>query len=47
MLIDAILKLHEDIQTRPLGSNRQAEITSNEREALATKPTADLTGLLR
>jgi NADH-quinone oxidoreductase subunit B len=47
MLIDAILKLHDDILHSTLGADRKAEIESDERQALATSPTADMTGLLR
>ena len=34
MLIDAVLKLHHDIQTSKLGSQRKAEIASDEQAAL-------------
>jgi NADH-quinone oxidoreductase subunit B len=47
MLIDAILKLHDDIRHSKLGSDRRAEVADNERAALETAPTSDLTGLLR
>jgi NADH-quinone oxidoreductase subunit B len=47
MLIDAILKLHDDIQHGTLGADRKAEIESDERAALAASTTADMTGLLR
>jgi NADH-quinone oxidoreductase subunit B len=47
MLMDAILKLHDDIQHSHLGSNRRAEIAENEQAALTAAPTSDMTGLLR
>jgi NADH-quinone oxidoreductase subunit B len=47
MLIDAILKLHDDIQQGTLGKHRRAEITANEDAALAIAPTSEMTGLLR
>jgi NADH-quinone oxidoreductase subunit B len=47
MLIDAILKLHDDIQHSHLGSHRRAEVAENERAALTARPTSDMTGLLR
>ena len=47
MLIDAILKLHDDIQHSHLGSNRRQEIVDNEQAALTAPPTSDVTGLLR
>ena len=47
MLIDAILKLHDDIQNSKLGAHRVAEIESNEQAALTASPTSDMRGLLR
>ena len=47
MLIDAILKLHDDIQHSHLGAHRRTEIVDNEQAALTATPTSDLTGLLR
>jgi NADH-quinone oxidoreductase subunit B len=47
MLIDAILKLHANIQHTKLGANRVAEVDEEERAALAAAPTSDLKGLLR
>jgi NADH-quinone oxidoreductase subunit B len=47
MLIDAILKLHDDILHSKLGKNRVAEIESDEQAALAASPTSDMRGLLR
>src|SRR3954452_743736 len=47
MLIDAILKLHDDILHSTLGADRRAEIESDEQAALEASPTAAMTGLLR
>jgi NADH-quinone oxidoreductase subunit B len=47
MLIDAILKLHEQIQNEPLGSNRREMAAAAEAAALQVTPTAAKTGLLR
>jgi NADH-quinone oxidoreductase subunit B len=47
MLIDAILKLHDDIQHGRLGVNRRDEITANEERMLRQLPLIDDTGLLR
>jgi NADH-quinone oxidoreductase subunit B len=47
MLIDAILKLHDDIKTSALGSNRLAEIEAEEQLALTSSPTSEMKGLLR
>ncbi|MFY9914219.1 MAG: NADH-quinone oxidoreductase subunit B, partial [Nocardioidaceae bacterium] len=47
MLIDAILKLHDDIQHSKLGANRVAEAQRNEQAALAAEPTSEMRGLLR
>jgi NADH-quinone oxidoreductase subunit B len=47
MLIDAILKLHDEIQATKLGSNRVKEIAELERAALAATPTIEQKGLLR
>jgi NADH-quinone oxidoreductase subunit B len=47
MLIDAILKLHDQVQSTKLGSNRRAEIETQETEALAALPTSEMRGLLR
>ncbi|MGV8967355.1 MAG: NADH-quinone oxidoreductase subunit B, partial [Cellulomonas sp.] len=47
MLIDAILKLHEQIQNEPLGSNRREMAAAAEAAALEVTPTAAKTGLLR
>jgi len=47
MLIDAILKLHDQVQHAKLGSNRRQEIEEQETAALAALPTSDMRGLLR
>ncbi|MGA8257553.1 MAG: NADH-quinone oxidoreductase subunit B, partial [Nocardioides sp.] len=47
MLIDAILKLHDQVQHAKLGANRLAEIEATETAALQALPTSDLRGLLR
>ncbi|WP_037574973.1 NuoB/complex I 20 kDa subunit family protein [Phaeacidiphilus oryzae] len=47
MLMDAILKLHQQIQQTKLGVNRARADEELEREALAATPTIDQRGLLR
>jgi NADH-quinone oxidoreductase subunit B len=47
MLIDAILKLHEQIGSSPLGVNRVNAAREAEAAALTAKPTAQMKGLLR
>jgi NADH-quinone oxidoreductase subunit B len=47
MLIDAILKLHDQVQHKPLGSNARTAIETRETAALAAAPTSQLKGLLR
>ena len=47
MLMDAILKLHEQIGNTKLGVNREAIIREVEAAALASKPTFQIQGLLR
>jgi NADH-quinone oxidoreductase subunit B len=47
MLIDAILKLHEQVQSGKLGAHRLAEIEERESAALKALPTAGMKGLLR
>ena len=46
MLMDAILKLHEQIADTKLGPNREKIIKEVEAAALAAKPTHQLNGLL-
>src|SRR5215217_4416343 len=47
MLIDAVLKLHDQVQHTKLGVNRLAEIEANEESALKALPTSQMKGLLR
>jgi NADH-quinone oxidoreductase subunit B len=47
MLMDAILKLHEQIGNTKLGANREAIIREVEAAALASKPTFQIQGLLK
>ncbi|GAA0951887.1 MULTISPECIES: NADH-quinone oxidoreductase subunit B family protein [Kribbella] len=47
MLLDAFLKLHEDIQNGKLGANKKALQAEQETAALAASPTLELKGLLR
>jgi NADH-quinone oxidoreductase subunit B len=47
MLIDAILKLHDQIQDTKLGVNAVAEQDRLEAEALITPSTLEMRGLLR
>jgi NADH-quinone oxidoreductase subunit B len=47
MLIDAILKLHDQVQNRPLGVNMLNQIEQRENDALKALPTSDMKGLLR
>ena len=47
MLIDAILKLHDQISATKLGPNRAKEIVANEQLALAAPSTLEMKGLLR
>ena len=47
MLIDAILKLHDQIQDTKLGVNRKAEIRALESAALTAPATLEMKGLLR
>ena len=47
MLIDAILKLHDQIQATKLGVNRLAEIEETETAGLNALPTGQMKGLMR
>ena len=47
MLMDAILKIHDQIQDTKLGSNRKREVAQLESEALVATPTHEMKGLLR
>ncbi|HZJ06052.1 MAG TPA: NADH-quinone oxidoreductase subunit B, partial [Nocardioidaceae bacterium] len=46
MLIDAILKLHDQIQHSKLGANREEQVYESETAALNAAPTSDMRGLL-
>ena len=47
MLIDALLKLHDQIRETPLGANRKAQIQELEALALEAVPTQNQKGLMR
>ena len=47
MLLNAILALHEQIQSMPLGVNRDEAVRAAETAALAATPTSRMGGLLR
>jgi len=47
MLLNAILALHEQIRSAPLGVNRVAAARAAEEAALAATPTSQMKGLLR
>ena len=47
MLLDAFLKLHEDIKAGKLGKNRRELEAEQERAALVAPPTIEMKGLLR
>jgi NADH-quinone oxidoreductase subunit B len=47
MLMDAILKLHEEVKNSKLGANRAAQIDDLEQAALAAPATSEMRGLLR
>ncbi len=47
MLLNSILALHEQIQSMPLGVNRENAIRAAEEAALAATPTSQMGGLLR
>src|SRR4026209_2082550 len=47
MLIDAILKLHKQVQATKLGANRLAEIETTETDALRALPTSEMKGMRR
>jgi NADH-quinone oxidoreductase subunit B len=47
MLIDAILKLHDQVQHTKLGVNRRNEIVDTETAALSALPTSQMKGLMR
>ena len=45
--MDAIIKLHEQIQKMPLGVNREEAARAAEEAALKAVPTIEMKGLLR
>jgi NADH-quinone oxidoreductase subunit B len=47
MLLDAILKLHDQIQNEKIGKNRREADVAAELKALDAVPTSDMRGLLR
>jgi NADH-quinone oxidoreductase subunit B len=47
MLIDAILKLHDQVQHSKLGSNRQKQVVELETHALNALPTSEMRGQLQ
>jgi NADH-quinone oxidoreductase subunit B len=47
MLIDAILKLHAQVQNEKLGPHRLADIEDKEQAAMSALPTSQMKGLLR
>ena len=47
MLIDAVLKLHANVQAEKLGVNRVAQIAELEQAALLATPTSAMKGLMR
>jgi NADH-quinone oxidoreductase subunit B len=47
MLMDAILKIHQQIQDTKLGVNRKREVVELEAAALVATPTHEMKGLLR
>jgi NADH-quinone oxidoreductase subunit B len=47
MLMDAILKLHDQVQHTKLGGHREKEIRELEAAALAATPSIEMKGLLR
>jgi NADH-quinone oxidoreductase subunit B len=47
MLIDAILKLHDQVRHKPLGSNAAKAVVERETAALSARPTSQLKGLMR
>jgi NADH-quinone oxidoreductase subunit B len=45
--MDAILKLHDQIQDSKLGAHRRAQVADEEAAALEATPTIEMKGLLR
>ena len=47
MLIDAILKIHDQVQHTKLGAHREVEVVQLEAQALQAIPTEEMKGLMR
>jgi NADH-quinone oxidoreductase subunit B len=47
MLLDAILKIHDQIQHTKLGAHREREVADLEAQALQAVPTEQMKGLMR
>jgi NADH-quinone oxidoreductase subunit B len=47
MLIDAILKLHDQVKSKPLGAHARQAVEERETAALAALPTSHMKGLMR
>jgi NADH-quinone oxidoreductase subunit B len=47
MLIDAILKLHDQVRHMPLGAHARRTVETRETAALAAAPTSEMKGLLQ
>ena len=47
MLIDAILKIHDQIQHTKLGANREREVVELETAAMTAVPSEQMKGLMR
>ena len=47
MLIDALMKLHDQISDTKLGANRDREVVELERAALVAPHSSEMKGLLR
>jgi NADH-quinone oxidoreductase subunit B len=47
MLIDAILKIHEQAKTTKMGAHREVEVTQLEQAALTAIPSEQMKGLMR
>src|SRR5690606_14049155 len=47
MLIDAILKIHDQVQHTKLGAHREGEVVELEAQALQAIPTEEMKGLMR
>jgi NADH-quinone oxidoreductase subunit B len=47
MLIDAILKLHDQVKHKPLGPHARKAVETRETAALTATPTSEMKGLMR